>query len=219
VVKKKSVSLIINSKEIRAAEGEGLLWVALDNGIYIPNLCAIRERSEPFASCRLCFVKIKGRAEPVTACTVPVKEGMVVDTTAPKALDLVRTTFELLLSSLPRDCARCPKSGRCEVQKIARYLGVKLNTRRFKKIPRDLPVDSSSPEFIYDPNRCVLCGKCVWVCREKLGLGVIGFAYRGFRRMVTTFGDVPFAESACRNCGECVKICPVGALVFKKKIV
>ena len=217
MVKKKGVALTINGKEIRAVEGEGLLWVALDNGIYIPNLCAIRERSEPFASCRLCFVKIKGRAEPVTACTVPVKEGMVVDTTAPKALDLARTSFELLLSNLPLDCAHCPKSGQCEVQKIARYLKVKLTTKRFKKILRELPVDSSSPEFIYDPNRCVLCGKCVWVCQEKLGLGVIGFAYRGFRRMVTTFGDVPFAQSSCSNCGECVKICPVGAFVFKER--
>ena len=216
VLVKKSVSLTINGKEIRAIEGESLLWVALDNGIYIPNLCAIRERSEPFASCRLCFVKIKGRAEPVTACTVPVKEGMVVDTTAPKALALARTFFELLLSNLPLDCAHCPKSGQCEVQKIAKYLGVKLSTKRFKKILRDLPVDSSSPDFIYDPNRCVLCGKCVWVCQEKLGLGVIGFAYRGFRRMVTTFGDVPFAESGCQECGECVRICPVGAFVFKK---
>ena len=216
MVKKKGVALTINGKEIRAVEGEGLLWVALDNGIYIPNLCALRERSEPFASCRLCFVKIKGKAEPVPACTVAVKEGMAVDTTAPEALDLTRTSFELLLSNLPLDCAHCPKSGQCEVQKIARYLKVKLTTKRFKKIRRELPVDSSSPEFIYDPNRCVLCGKCVWVCREKLGLGVIGFAYRGFRRMVTTFGDVPFAESGCQNCGECVKTCPVGALVFKE---
>ena len=219
MVKKRSVSLTINGREMRAIEGESLLWVALDNGVHIPNLCAIRERSEPFASCRLCFVKIKGRAEPVTACTVLVEEGMVVDTTAPEALELTRTSFELLLSNLPLDCAHCPKSGRCEVQEIARYLGVKFTTRRFKRVLRDLPVDSSSPLFIYDPNRCVLCGKCVWVCREKLGLGVIGFAYRGFRRMVTTFGDVPFAESACQNCGECVRTCPTGAFTFKKDVL
>ena len=117
MVKKRSVSLAINGKKMRAIEGESLLWVALDNGIYIPNLCAIRERSEPFASCRLCFVKIKDQAEPVTACTVPVKEGMVVDTTAPEALDLTRTSFELLLSNLPLDCAHCPKSGRCGCRK------------------------------------------------------------------------------------------------------
>jgi bidirectional [NiFe] hydrogenase diaphorase subunit len=216
LVKPKSVSLTINGEKIRTIEGEKILWVALDNDIYIPNLCAIRERSEPFASCRLCFVEVEGRAKPVTACTVLVEEGMVVNTKGPKALNLARTYFELLLSSLPVDCAHCPKSGRCEVQKIAKYLGVKLNTKRFTKILRDLPVDSSSPVFIYDPNKCVLCGKCVWVCQEKLGLGVIDFAYRGFRRVVTTFGNVPIAESGCQDCGECVKVCPVGALVFKE---
>jgi len=216
LVKTKSISLTINGKEIRAIEGENLLWAALDNGIYIPNLCAIREKSEPFAACRLCFVEIEGRAKPVTACTVPVAEGMEVNTRGPEALKLARTSFELLLSSLPVDCAHCPKSGRCEVQKIAKYLGVKLNTKRFTKILRALPVDSSSPVFIYDPNRCVLCGKCVWVCQEKLGLGVIDFGYRGFRRVVTTFGNVPIAESGCQDCGECVKVCPVGALVFKE---
>lgn len=216
LVKTKSVSLTINGEEIRTIEGESLLWVALDNGIYIPNLCAIRERSEPFASCRLCFVEVEGKDMPVTACTVPVEEGMVVNTKESKALNLARTSFELLLSSLPVDCAHCPKSGRCEVQKIAKYLGVKLNTKRFTKILRDLPVDSSSPVFIYDANKCVLCGKCVWVCQEKLGLGVIDFAYRGFRRVVTTFENVPIAESGCQDCGECVKVCPVGALVFKE---
>ena len=215
-IQAKTVSLTIDGKEIAAPEGKNLLWVALDHGTYIPNLCAIRENREPFASCRLCFVEIEGRAKPVTACTVLVAEGMAVNTKGAKALSLARASFELLLSSLPVDCAHCPKSGRCEVQKIAKYLGVKFNTKRFTKILRDLPVDSSSPIFIYDPNKCVLCGKCVWVCQEKLGLGVIDFGYRGFRRVVTTFGNVPFAESDCQDCGECVKVCPVGALVFKE---
>jgi predicted molibdopterin-dependent oxidoreductase YjgC len=82
---------------------------------------------------------------------------------------------------------------------------------------RDLPLDSSSPVFIYDPNKCVLCGKCVWVCQEKLGIGAIGFAYRGFQRIVTTFANEPIGKSSCQACGECVTICPVGALVFKKE--
>lgn len=217
LAKAKSVSLSIDGRKIRAAQGEKILWAALDNGVYIPNLCAIRDKSEPFASCRLCFVEVEGKETPVTACTEPVVEGMVVSTKGVKALRLARTAFELLLASHPVDCAHCPKSGSCELQKIAKHLGVKLNTKRFPKILRDLPVDSSSPLFIYDPNKCVLCGKCVWVCQEKLGKGVIGFAYRGFRRMVTTFGDEPMGKSGCQDCGECVAICPVGALVFKEK--
>jgi formate dehydrogenase major subunit/NADH-quinone oxidoreductase subunit G len=217
LAKAKSVSLSVDGREIRAAQGEKILWAALDNDVYIPNLCAIREKSEPFASCRLCFVEIEGKEMPVTACTEPVVEGMVVNTKGAKAVRLARTAFELLLASHPVDCAHCLKSGSCELQKIAKHLGVKLNTKRFPKILRDLPVDSSSPLFIYDPNKCVLCGKCVWVCQEKLGKGVIGFAYRGFRRMVTTFGDEPMGKSGCQDCGECVAICPVGALVFKEK--
>jgi bidirectional [NiFe] hydrogenase diaphorase subunit len=211
----KTVSLTINDQKIRALDGEKLLWAALDNGIYIPNLCAIREKSEPFASCRLCFVEIEGKDNPVTACTTPVAEEMVVNTKGAKALRLARTGLELLLASHPVDCAHCPKNGSCELQKIAKHLKIKLNTKRFRKILPELPVDSSGPLFLYDPNKCVLCGRCVWVCQEKLGKGVIGFAYRGFRRMVTTFGDEPVAKSLCKDCGECVAVCPVGALVFK----
>jgi bidirectional [NiFe] hydrogenase diaphorase subunit len=194
-----------------------VLWAALDNGIYIPNLCAIRERSEPAAACRLCFVEIEGTDAPITACTAPVAEGMVVHTRGPKALRLARTALELLLASHPVDCAHCLKNGSCELQRIAKHLGIKLNTKRFAKILPELAIDSSSPLFIYDPNKCVLCGRCVWVCQEKLGRGVIGFAYRGFHRRVTTFGDEPLGASRCGDCAECVAVCPVGALVFKNK--
>jgi formate dehydrogenase major subunit/NADH-quinone oxidoreductase subunit G len=207
--------LTINGQNISALDGQKILWAALDNGIYIPNLCAIRERTEPFAACRLCFVEIDGEDEPVAACTAPVAEGMAVDTRGAKALRLARTALELLLASHPVDCAQCLKSGSCELQKIAKHLSVKLKTKRFRKILPELPVDSSSPLFIYDPNKCVLCGRCVWVCQEKLGKGVIGFAHRGFRRMVTTFADEPVGQSRCLDCGECVAVCPVGALVFK----
>ena len=203
--------MIIDGREVKAAKDEKVLWAALDNDIYIPNLCAIREASSPFAACRLCFVEIEGKKTPVTACTELVKEGMVVNTKGEKALRLARTALELILASHPVDCAHCSKSGSCELQKIAKYLGVKLNTKRLRKILPALPIDSSSPLFIYDPNKCVLCGKCVWVCQEKLGMRKIGFAYRGFYRMITTFGDEPMAESGCQYCRECVTICPVGA--------
>jgi formate dehydrogenase major subunit/NADH-quinone oxidoreductase subunit G len=215
LVKVKNVSLTIDGKRIRAAPGEKVLWAALDNGIYIPNLCAMREKSAPFAACRLCFVEVQDSANPTAACTTPVAEGMVVNTKGAKALRLARTALELLLASHPVDCANCLKNGSCELQKIAKHLKVKLNTKRFRKILPQLPIDSSSPLFIYDPNKCVLCGRCVWVCQEKLGKGVIGFAYRGFRRMVTTFGDEPVGQSRCQACNECVAVCPVGALVFK----
>jgi len=216
LAKTKSVSLIVDDREIRAAPGEMILWAALDNDIYIPNLCAIRENSEPFASCRLCFVEVEGTDAPVIACATPVTEGMVVSTTGARARTLARTALELLLASHSVDCANCLKSGSCELQNVAKHLGVKLTTKRFRKILRELPVDDSNPVFIYDPDKCVLCGRCIWVCGEKLGKGSIGFAYRGFRKMVTTFGDEPMGRGACLDCSECVVVCPVGALVLRK---
>jgi bidirectional [NiFe] hydrogenase diaphorase subunit len=211
------VSLTIDGKQVRAAKDEKILWAALDNGIYIPNLCGIRDRNQPSASCRLCFVELEGKRAPVTACTTTVADGMVVNTKGERASRLARGSFELLLSNLPLDCAHCPKSGSCEIQKIAKHLRVRLNSKRFRKTPRDLPIDSSSPVFIYDPNKCVLCGRCVWVCEEKLGIGAIGFAHRGFERMVTTFGGEPIGQSSCKGCGDCVNVCPSGALLFKEK--
>ncbi len=194
-----------------------MLWAALDNGIYIPNLCGIREAEEPAASCRLCFVEIEGKKEPVTACTEPVREGLVVDTQGPKAKRLVRTAFELLLASNEIDCAHCPKNKSCELQKIAAHLRIKLTAKRFRRLERKLPIDDSSPLFTYNPNKCVLCGRCVWMCRERLDIGAIGFAERGFKRVVTTFGGEPLGRSKCDQCGQCVTVCPTGALVFKDK--
>jgi len=213
----KTVSLIINGKEVKARQGDKVLWAALDNGIYIPNLCALRDASAPDASCRLCWVEVAGKKQPVTACTEVVEEGMVVNTRGSGALRLARTALELLFASNDVDCAHCPASGACELQKIAAHLGVKLKAKRFRKILRHLPLDSSSPLFTYDPNKCVLCGRCIWVCRQRLGIGALGFAHRGFNRRVTTFGDEPIGEARCEGCGDCVTACPTGALCFKDK--
>lgn len=213
----KKIHIFIDGKEIECFEGEILLWVALDQGIYIPNLCALRERREPFGGCRLCFVEVEGEDFPVTACTKKVKEGMVVQTKGERALRLSRTAFELILSNHPVDCAHCLKSGSCELQRMAKHLKVKLNTKRFKKILRDLPIDETSPLLTYDPNKCVLCGKCVWLCQEKYQIGAIGFAYRGFQRWVTTFNNEPIGGSECRDLVELITICPVGAFVGKQK--
>jgi len=213
--KMKEVFLTIDGKKVKAKEGEKILWVALENGIYIPNLCAIREKMQPSASCRLCFVEVEGENEPVIACTEPVREGMVVNTRGKNALRLARTAAGLLLASHPIDCGHCLKNRSCELQKIAKHLRIKLKTKRFRRLERNLPIDESSSLFVYDPNKCVLCGKCVWVCQEKLSIGAIGFTRRGFKRMVSTFQDKPMAETMCNQCAECVKVCPVGALTFK----
>ena len=211
----KTVTLTIDGKKITAHVGENLLRVALDNGIYIPNLCAIRDKPVPNAACRLCFVEIEGRKNPVTACTEPVAEGMVVNTRGEKALGLARAGFELLMASHALDCAHCPANGACELQKIARHLKASLKTKRFRLLLRNLPVDDSNPLFIYDPNKCVLCGRCVWVCRQDVKSGVFGFAHRGFERVLTTFADEPLGSERCLDCHKCIEVCPTGALSFK----
>ena len=210
------VTLTIDGVEVRAAKEEKLLWVALDNGIYIPNLCALREADLPFGACRLCFVEIEGRGAPVAACSEPITEGMVVHTNTPQVNRLRCTAFELLISHHPVDCGNCAKNRHCQLQRIASRLKLKLKLQRFRPIPRSLPIDSSHPLFIYNPNKCVLCGKCVWVCNEW-GTGAIDFAFRGIDTTVSTFGNVPLVNSSCNSCLECVKVCPVGALVPKNR--
>ncbi len=209
----KTLSLTIDGKKITVKRGEKLLWAALTNGIYIPNLCALRDDREPAAACRLCFVEIAGRESPVTACTEPVIEGMVVHTRGEKALRLARTGFELLMASHRLDCAHCGSNGSCELQKMAHHLGVKLKPKRFRYLIHEYAIDDSFPSFIYDPNKCVLCGRCVRVCHEQVGASVLGFAHRGFDRVVATFGEKPMAESACQHCEKCVAVCPTGALL------
>ena len=205
----KTVSLKINGKKITANEGEKLLWVALDNEIYIPNLCSVRDNSASSAACRLCFVEVEGKRQPVTACTEPVTDGMVVNTAGEKALRLARGGFELLMASHPVSCAKCAANRACELQKIARHLKIKLKTNRLRKLVQELPVDDSSDLFVHDPNLCVLCGRCVRICGE------LGFAHRGFKRVVTTFQGKPLGHIKCKDCSECVSICPTGALSFK----
>ena len=210
------INLTIDGIRIEAESGTRILWAALDNGIYIPNLCAIRERELPSGACRLCWVEIEGRQEAVTACTEPVREEMVVHTKTPRVMRLRRTAFELIITDLPLECRTCGKNRSCELQKLASFLKVKLKKpKRLREMPpKSLPLDSSNPFFVYDPNKCVLCGKCVWICND-LGIEAIDFAFRGYESRVTTFDNMPLKESRCESCGECVAICPVGALLPK----
>lgn len=206
----KKVTISIDGKQVTAEAGEKLLWVALENDIYIPHLCAMKEHDTPFGACRLCFVEVEGKPRPVTACTEPIEDGMVVKTRSEQIDRLVQRGFELILSNHHVDCKHCPGNGSCELQKIAKERKWPLKPKHLPRIQQELPVDQSMDGIIYDPNKCVLCGKCVVACREE-GAGILGFGQRGFERRVTTFNDLPLADAGCTGCGACARACPVGA--------
>ncbi len=211
----KGVTIIIDGREITAPEGAKLLWVALDNGIFIPNLCAIKGKDHPSGSCRLCYVQVEGRDEPVTSCTLPVKEGLSVRTRSPQVDRLVKSAFELLLSNHRLGCGSCPRRKSCSLLQIAKARGLKMKLDRLAPLEYDSHVDDSAGTFVFDRSRCLLCGRCVWICREVAKIGALGFSRRGIRRVVTTFQDVSLARSGCNECGLCVESCPSGALYFK----
>ena len=207
-------TITIEGQEVKVKSGSNLLWAALDNGFYIPNLCSIREKPRPYASCRLCTVEIAGRPGTFTSCTEKVQDGMVVHVHTPRTARLRRAAFDLLISTHRIDCGHCARNRGCELQKIARAEHFKLRSGRFNSIDLDLPLDASHALINFDRNKCVLCGKCVWVCRDQ-GSSVLDFAFRGIKTIVTTFADGPLSESGCSSCLACTEICPVGALYPK----
>jgi len=208
------VTLLIDNKEIRAKKGSNLLWVALDNGFYIPNLCTLRNIDPSPASCRLCFVEVNRLSTPVPSCTVSIDEGMIVKLNTKKVKEIRNTGFELLLSHHALDCTRCKKNKNCELQKIASELKVKLKLTKFRKIEKSIPLDTSHPLFDYNPNKCVLCGRCIEVCKRN-GTGSLDFAFRGINTIVSTFGGIPLSKACTAGCLACVEVCPVGSLVRK----
>ena len=206
------VRLTIDGVRVEAQEGEKLLWAALDAGIYIPHLCANREADDPFSGCRLCFVEIEGRDQPVTSCTETVAEGLVVSTDTPAVRRLQRTAAELLLASHDVDCAHCEVHRKCPLQEIAAFLHIGLKPKRLRNIPRPFPTESINSVLAYNSGRCVRCGLCVWVCNEKVGAGIIDFAFRGFRTVVASLETPEVMQSICPSCTQCVQVCPVAAL-------
>ncbi len=213
----KNVKLKINNKEIEAKEGESLLKVCLDNGIYVPNLCYLKNMDTPRAACRMCFVQIEGEPNPVTSCTTKVKDGMVVFTDTEEVRNLQKWGLELLLSTQENLDEIDDKN---ELKRIADYLGVELKLTHLEFIPRETNIDfntNAHPYIEYDYKKCILCGRCVETCKKLNKEYHIDFGRRGYNTVITFFEKKDISDSHCKGCLACVKVCPVGALRGKKE--
>jgi bidirectional [NiFe] hydrogenase diaphorase subunit len=213
------IKLTVDNKEIEAEEGALLLQVCLDHDIYIPNLCHLKDMKPPAASCRLCFIEIEGKKGPVPSCTIPVEEGMVVRTDTAGVRQLQRTSLQLLLSVHHVDCAHCPANKKCELQHMAKFLKVGLKPKQLDPYLKETEIDSSHPYLDYYPNRCVLCGRCVTVCKANRDQPFLSFAKRGLDTIISFYGEENTSDMPCRECAACVDVCPVSALTMKAKQV
>ncbi len=207
------VKLTINGKEITVEEGISILEAARKNGVDIPNLC-YDENLSPFGGCRLCLVEIKGYKNLVTSCSTKVKEGMEIYTESEKVVKVRKDILDLLLSNHPMDCLTCDKVGECKLQDYAYRYGIKGGS--FKGEKKNYAIDSLNPVMERDQNKCILCGKCVRVCKEIQISNVVDFVGRGFNTKVTTAFDEPIDYENCRLCGQCISVCPTGALINKQ---
>ncbi|MBN2059316.1 MAG: (2Fe-2S)-binding protein [Deltaproteobacteria bacterium] len=211
------IKITVDNRDIEVLEGQILLDVCLENGIYIPNLCYIKDMKDPPSSCRLCFVEIEGHNAPVASCSVRVREGMVVKTDTAAVRRLQLTALGLLLSRHHVECAKCPANKKCELQRIAKFLKTGLKQKQFDKYLKEEEVDDSHPCLLYFPNRCVLCGRCIYVCEKKNSRPAMTFAGRGLDTIISFYGEKDNADLSCEDCLACVEVCPVAALSRKEQ--
>ena len=210
------LKILVDDKEIEVKEGTTLLQACLDNDKYIPNLCYLESMDDPSASCRMCFVEIEGEEKPITSCTVQVRKDMVVKTDTRAVRQLQRTALRLLLSVHHVDCKNCQANKKCELQRIAKFLKVGLKPKKLERYLKEIEIDRNHPFLDYYPNRCVLCGKCYYVCRKDHEQSVLTFAKRGIHTVISFYGQEDLADLSCEECQACVDICPVGALILRK---
>jgi predicted molibdopterin-dependent oxidoreductase YjgC len=204
------LTITVNGKEVQVPPGEMLLDCLRSVGIVVPTLCH-DDRLTPYGGCRLCVVARRdGRGGLITACSTPVQRGMVVETDAPEVIESRQLQLQLLVLNHRMECPVCDRRGDCRLQDLVYEYGSPEDELPFQR--QDAPLDRKSPVIVRDPEKCILCGRCVRICDEVQGLAAIGIINRGLEARVSTLLERPLD---CEFCGQCVNACPVGALVAR----
>lgn len=206
-------TLTIDGQPVSAAEEQTVLEAAREAGIDIPTLCHL-EGMSPVGACRLCLVEIAGIHRLLPACATRVAEGMVVNTQSERLRNYRRMVLELLLAERNHVCAVCVSNGHCELQDLARHLGI--DHVRFEYCHPQFGLDTTHRLFGKDDNRCVLCTRCVRACWYIEGAGTLNVGGRGSKSRIITDLNAPWGDSeTCTSCGKCIQSCPTGALFSK----
>ncbi len=203
------VNITIDTRKIQVPKSYTLLEAARLANITIPTLCFLKDINE-VGACRMCVVEIQGARSLQAACVYPVSEGLVIWTQTPAVREARRVTLELILSNHDKKCLTCVRSRTCELQKLAEELNVQ--DTRFEGERIKYPLDDFSPSIVRDPNKCVLCRRCVSMCKNVQGVGVIDTNERGFKTIVSSAFNRSLNDVPCTMCGQCINVCPVGAL-------
>jgi len=204
-----------NGQKIEARKGETILQSLKRAGINVPTICHM-EGLLPSGTCRMCVVEVEGFGGLVPSCSHPVAEGMKIRTNTPDVMATRKTIIDLLLSNHPDDCLYCARNGNCDLAKLAADNGVRDRSYQGERNHR--PKDVSSPSIIRDPDKCILCGKCVRMCDEIQGVSAIDFIQRGSKAYVGTAFNQGLNVSSCINCGQCILVCPTAALSEHKYV-
>jgi len=209
------IKLTVNNTPVEVPESSTILDAARKAGFDVPTLCFMKETNE-VGACRVCLVEVEGQSKLQASCVTNAREGMVVKTNTKKVRDRVRTNVELLLENHNRECTTCVRSENCELLDLAHTLDIP--DLEFQGEKRDRYYDDYSHSIVRDSSKCILCGKCVSVCKKVQDIGVLGFQNRGYNSNVGPAFQHKMTETNCIFCGQCVNVCPVGALTEKTDI-